>query len=177
METINIPTIMNLNAVLFYADYLSLHDLYIPITDTCKYYIIFGMPINAAYIHGSGPIYNKESKYFKQSVDELQKIYKRTGPEGVISFLQNMCNVFALGNIDGIRMLNCMFYYENKKIKNISRSTYTKYMKNIRYKHVVEEDGVETVINNTKYVEHANIKLDYHDCEEINRIFEKSYDD
>lgn len=168
---------MNLNAVLFYADYLSLHDLYTPITDTCKYYIIFGMPINAAYIQGSGPIYNKESKYFKQSVDELQKIYKKTGPEGVISFLQNICNVFALGNIDGIKMLNCMFYYENKKIKNISRSTYTKYMKSIRYKHVVEEDGVETAISNTKYVEHANIKLDYHDCEEINRIFERSYDD
>lgn len=168
---------MNLNAVLFYADYLSLHDLYIPVTDTCKYYIIFGVPINAAFIHGSGPIYDKESKYFKQSADELQKIYKKTGPEGVISFLQNMCNVFSLGNIDGIGMLNCIFYYESRKIKNISRSTYTKYMKSLQYEHQLEEDGIITTTTNTKYVEHANIKLDYHDSEEINRLFERSNDD
>lgn len=41
---------VSLNAVLYYADYLSLYHTYTPITDTCKYFIIYGTPVNAAYL-------------------------------------------------------------------------------------------------------------------------------
>lgn len=38
------------NTILYYADYLSLRDISIPVTDNCKYYFIHGIPINSAYI-------------------------------------------------------------------------------------------------------------------------------
>jgi len=41
------------NAVLFYADVLSLEDISIPVTDTCKYFYIHNTPINILTIVGS----------------------------------------------------------------------------------------------------------------------------
>lgn len=38
------------NAILYYADYLSLKDTSTTLTDNCKYYFIYGAPINSAYI-------------------------------------------------------------------------------------------------------------------------------
>lgn len=41
---------IELNAILYYADYLSLRTISKPVTDNCKYYFIHNTPINSAYI-------------------------------------------------------------------------------------------------------------------------------
>lgn len=38
------------NMILYYADFLSLKDISIPVTDNCKYYYIHDNPINSAYL-------------------------------------------------------------------------------------------------------------------------------
>lgn len=167
----NILDLLNLNAVLYYADYLSLHDIFIPVTDTCKYYIVYGMPINAAYIAGNTPVYNTTNKYYEQALSELYDIQKKLGQEGVSSFLRNLCNVFAVGNVNGIQMLNCILFYEDKRIKRRARHTYKEYMENIRYTQHIDDEDVGD-IQCTKYVTHTNIKPDYNEAEKINRLFE-----
>ena len=58
---------IELNAILFYADYMSLRDTSIPVTDNCKYFFVFGCPINAAYILDLEPIYDHENKYLLEA--------------------------------------------------------------------------------------------------------------
>lgn len=48
-----------LNAILYYADFLSLKSESIPVTDNCKYFFIHGCPINSAYIVDLEPEYDK----------------------------------------------------------------------------------------------------------------------
>ena len=52
------------NAILYYADFLSLKYESHPVTDNCKYFYIRGVPINSAYILGMTPEYDEERKYY-----------------------------------------------------------------------------------------------------------------
>lgn len=42
--------LIELNAILYYADYLKLKQESKTVTDNCKYYFIYGSPINSAYL-------------------------------------------------------------------------------------------------------------------------------
>lgn len=42
--------LIELNIILYYADYLSLVETSTTVTDNCKYYVVYGTPMNAAYI-------------------------------------------------------------------------------------------------------------------------------
>lgn len=53
-----------LNAILFYADLLSLKRRSIPLTDNCKYFYIHGIPINSLYIINIEPVYDENSEFF-----------------------------------------------------------------------------------------------------------------
>lgn len=46
------------NAILYYADFLSLKYKSHPVTDNCKYFFIHGCPINSAYIVDLEPEYD-----------------------------------------------------------------------------------------------------------------------
>lgn len=52
---------VELNAILFYADFLSLKEISYPITDNCKYFYIYGLPVNSAFIVNVEPEYDKEN--------------------------------------------------------------------------------------------------------------------
>ena len=65
MGTFDFLKAVSLNAVLYYADYLSLYYTSIPVTDTCKYFFIHGVPMNSCYIAGVEPFYDPENQYFK----------------------------------------------------------------------------------------------------------------
>lgn len=52
---------IELNAVLYYADFLSLEHEGIPVTDTCKYFFIYGTPINSACVVNNMPIYDENN--------------------------------------------------------------------------------------------------------------------
>lgn len=168
---------VSLNAVLYYADYLSLYHTYTPITDTCKYFIIYGTPVNAAYLGGNSPVYDEDNIYYKQALDELRKVQQKTGRSGLITFLQNICNVFARGCVNGEQMLDCILYYKTKREKRDAKAKYNEYMNNRLYelKQIVDGESQTTTCN--KYVKHTSIKLNYNDCEKINRLFKGSEDD
>lgn len=103
------------NYVLFYADYLSLRETYIPITDICKYYYLLDCPINAAYVVGLEPVYDVENKYYVQSYGELKQIYDKFNFEALSEFIQNLCNIKAIGVVGGDTVLKCILLYEDKK--------------------------------------------------------------
>ena len=74
---------IELNAILFYADYMSLRDTCTPVTDNCKYFYIHGTPINSCYILDLEPIYDQDNQYFKQSLQEYTLLRDKFGEEGV----------------------------------------------------------------------------------------------
>ena len=61
---------IELNAILYYADYLSLRTISKPVTDNCKYYFIHNTPINSAYIVDLIPFYDEDNLFYKQAKEE-----------------------------------------------------------------------------------------------------------
>jgi len=55
---------IELNAILYYADFLSLKQLSYPVTDNCKYFFIHGVPMNSLYILDLKPNYDENNPYF-----------------------------------------------------------------------------------------------------------------
>ena len=99
---------IELNAILYYADFLSLKARCHPVTDTCKYFFIHGVPINSAFIVDLEPIYNVEDPYFKQAYAEYEIIKNKFGDEGIESFIDDICCIRACGSMDAERMLQCI---------------------------------------------------------------------
>ena len=54
-------TNIELNAILYYADFLSLQHENYPVTDNCKYFFIHGCPINSAFIVDLEPEYDPDN--------------------------------------------------------------------------------------------------------------------
>lgn len=155
----NIQDLYFQSYVLFYADYLSLRDTYTPITDNCKYYYILGMPINVTRLVGYEPVYNKESKYYVQAYQELDQIRNNAGLEALSTFIRDLCNVFALGCINGEQMLKCILCYDTSKARKKAIAKYKEYMKNIKYTQNVRDDDGDIVQEPcTKYIYHTNQK-------------------
>lgn len=75
-------------------------------TDNCKYYYIYNVPINIAYLYDSSPFYDAEDKYYIQSYHELQVLIDKVGLEEVKNFINSICNVKVMGCIDAKTMLN-----------------------------------------------------------------------
>lgn len=152
----NIQDLYFQSYVLFYADYLSLRDTYTPITDNCKYYYMLGMPINVTQIVGCEPVYDKESKYYVQAYQELDKIRNNVGLDALSTFIRDLCNVFALGCINGEQILKCILCYDSSKLRRKAINKYKQYMKDIQYTHIVKNDDGENISEPcSKYVYHA----------------------
>ena len=66
-----------LNAILYYADFLSLKQESKPVTDNCKYFFIQGTPINSAYIVDMEPEYDKDNPYLIQAYQEYQQLEEK----------------------------------------------------------------------------------------------------
>lgn len=142
--------------VLFYADYLSLRDTYTPITDNCKYYYVLGMPMNVTRVVGYDPVFDKESKYYVQAYQELDQIRNKLGFEAISTFVRDLCNVFALGCINGEQMLKCILCYDSSKLRRKALNKYKTHMKNINYLRIIKDDDSNNIQQKcTKYVYHA----------------------
>lgn len=126
---------------------------------------------------GGSPVYDENNEYYKQALQELYQIQSKTGRSGMISFLQNICNIFPRGCVSGSQILDCVVYYKTKREKREAKIKYNNYMSNIQYEINHEEDGDPCTTICTKYVRHTGIKPNYDDCEKINRIFKGSVDD
>lgn len=91
---------IELNAILFYADYMSLREICQPVTDNCKYFYIHGCPINAAFILNLEPEYDETNPYFLQAYAEYNTIRDKYGDEGIESFIDDICAIRACGSVD-----------------------------------------------------------------------------
>ena len=69
---------------------------------------MYGTPINASFIVNTEPFYDHENEYFKQSIQTYNILKDKYGDEGVLSFINNLCNISVCGCIDAIRMLKCI---------------------------------------------------------------------
>lgn len=149
---------IELNAILYYADYLSLKDKSIPITDTCKYFFVYGAPVNAAYLADTQPIFDENNRYFKESLEEYEKLYSKFGTDGVMSFIDNVCNLSARGTVSGEDMLQVIHRYSQKSERTEALKKYNNYKKSIKYTHLINKDNGEFREQEcTKYVAHSEI--------------------
>ena len=131
------------NTILYYADYLSLRDISIPVTDNCKYYFIHGIPINSAYIVDKQPFYDEQNQYIKQAMQECKDIVDYADDNGLESFLERICNLSALGCINAEQMLQCINQYRDKKERKTANKTYRNWKDNRQYYHTVRDDDGE----------------------------------
>ena len=106
--------IVDLNIILYYADYLSLKNSSTTVTDNCKYYFVHKAPINLAYLHNSEPFYDVENQYYVQAYNEYKLLLDNFGKEGVQDFATNICNLAVMGCIDAELMLKQIHQFSSK---------------------------------------------------------------
>lgn len=144
------------NAVLYYADFLSLKEESITVTDNCKYYFIHKAPINSAYVADAQPFYDVHNKYYIQSYNECMSLKDKLGVEGMVDYVKDVCNLAALGCIDAYQMLSCIHHYSTKYDRNQAFKTYEKWINNQIYTHLeTDEKGNPKRTECTRYVAHA----------------------
>lgn len=146
---------IELNAILYYADFLSMKETSTPVTDTCKYFFIHGAPINACYIANVEPMYDPENQYFKQSKEEFEQLRDRFGEAGAMSFIDDICSLKACGTVSGENMLRCIHQYGRKKEFEQALSKYNKWKKDLIFQHIIkDEDGRYKHTTCTKAIAH-----------------------
>lgn len=105
---------VELNCILYYADYLSLKAISRPVTDNCKYFFVHNRPVNIAYIAGVLPEYDENNKYFIQAFQDYNKIKYMFEEEGALSFIDDICFLRACGMVDATRMLQHIHLFSTK---------------------------------------------------------------
>ena len=149
---------IELNAILYYADYLSLQNISQPVTDTCKYFFIHGCPINAAYLSNVEPIYDIENPYLNEAYKQFLLIRDRYQEDGVMSFINDICFIRSCGMVDGMRMLQQIHMFSTKQERKQAIRKYKSWQSELQYTHTVtDEDGKQQQIPCTKYFKHAEI--------------------
>lgn len=146
------------SAILYYADFLSMKECSEPVTDTCKYFFVYGYPMNAAFIGDNKPFYNVENKFYKDSLSQYLLLKEKFGEEGVLSFLDNICNLQASGSVNGEQMLKYIHRFSTRKERAAAFNKYNQYKQNQKYTHVVAGENGPEVRECTKYVAHAEAK-------------------
>ena len=105
----------------------------------------------------SEPVYDVQNKYYVQAYQELTQIRNKVGLQALATFIRDLCNVFALGCINGEQMLKCILCYDSSKLRKKAISKYRVHMKNIEYtQEVCDDDGNIVKEPCTKYVYHVN---------------------
>lgn len=146
---------VEINAILYYADFLSLKKTCTPVTDNCKYFFIYGVPINSAYLVNSSPDYDKENPYFIQAYNEYNAIKDKFGEDGVNSFIEDICSINACGSVDAERMLYHIHWCSNYRERKQAFKAYNQWLQNQKYTHIVfDEDGNPYEKECTRYVSH-----------------------
>ena len=152
---------IELNAILYYADFLSLKAKSQPVTDNCKYFFIHGAPINSAFILDLEPIYDEENPYFEQAKTEYEIIKNKFGDEGVESFVDDICSIKACGSVNAEQMLKCIHQFSTKKDRGTAFNAYYNWRNNQVYTHItINENGDPEEKPCTKYTYHVERMLE-----------------
>ena len=116
-----------------------------------------GMPINCTKIVNSEPVYDVQNKYYIQAYQELTQIRNKVGLQALATFIRDLCNVFALGCINGEQMLKCILCYDSSKLRKKAINKYKQHMKDIQYTHIIKNDDGENISEPcSKYVYHVD---------------------
>lgn len=146
---------IELNAILYYADYLSLRAICKPVTDNCKYYFVHDTPINSAYIVDLEPFYDSTNQFYKQAKLEYEELKNKFGEAGVMSFLENISELKYCGTVGAKQMLKCIHRYSTTIDRKKAFSRYYRWLDKQKYIQFVEdEDGVEQEQECSRYVAH-----------------------
>lgn len=135
-----------LNAILYYADFLSIQYTGTPVTDTCKYFFMRGTPINISYLAGVEPFYNAENQYFKQSLTEYNLIKNKCGDDIVEGFIDGICNLAACGMVDGERMLQVAYRWSPKKRREAAQNKFYEWKNNVFYEHITQDEHGKSIV-------------------------------
>ena len=147
---------IELNAILYYADMLSLKDTSTPVTDNCKWYFIHNTPINSAYIVDNKPIYDENNKYFIQAKEDYIRLKDKFLEEGVVDIIGHICNLAAMGVVNAEQMLKCIHQYSSRRERAQSFSRYYNWRNNQIYTHkTINENGDVVETECSRYVSHA----------------------
>ena len=152
---------VELNAILYYADFLSLKELSIPVTDNCKYFFIYGAPMNAAYIVDLQPFYDEQNPFYQQAYDEYMALRDKFGDDTVVNFVDDICKLKALGSIDGKQMLQCIHQFSSKSERKAAFRRYERWRSHQKYSHLtINDDGNPEEHSCSRYVAHYEHKTD-----------------
>lgn len=152
---------IELNAILFYADFLSLKHTSQPVTDTCKYFFMYNTPVNSAYVAQVEPQYDPNNKYFEKAKQEYLTLRNQFGDEGVSSFIDQICCLKACGTVDAVQMLKCIHHYSSKKERKTALNNYYKWRESKEYSHLtINENGDPEYKKCSKYVAHYERALE-----------------
>ena len=152
---------IELNAILYYADFLSLKAKSQPVTDNCKYFFIHGAPINSAFIVDLEPLYDESNEYYLQALNEYTTIRDKYGDEGVESFIDDVCSIKACGSVGAEQMLQCIHQFSDKREKKQAFNVYYIWRNNQVYTHtVINEDGKPEERPCTRYTYHYERMLE-----------------
>lgn len=144
------------NLILYLADFFSMQEQNIPVTDTCKYFFINRAPLNIQYIATGNIDIDFDNPYVKNSILTLKMLNNNLTEKDAISFVTNLCEIQASGIVDGYRMLQFIYQYDEKMKKKALR-TYRKHTKNQTFTHKVkDDDGEEIEVECSKYIAHAD---------------------
>lgn len=154
---------IELNAILYYADLLSLKDISIPVTDNCKWYFIHNHPINSAYIVNLSPVYDSNNKYFLQAIEDYYRLKDKFLEEGVNDIVGHICNLDVMGCINAEQMLKCIHQYSSRRERAQCFSTYYNWKNNQTYTHKTINDNGDIVEEKcSKYVAHYERSIEGH---------------
>lgn len=149
---------IELNCILYYADYLSLKALSQPVSDNCKYFFVHSHPVNSAYIAGYAPIYDENNKYFIQAYNDFQKIKGMFEEDGALSFIDDICFLKACGMVDAKRMLQHIHLFSSKFERKQAFQEYEQWKINKKYTHqTFNEYGDPKTESCTMFFKHAEI--------------------
>ena len=152
---------IELNVILFYADYMSLKEAGIPVTDNCKYFYIHNTPINAAFILNLEPEYDETNPYFVQAWTECSAIKDKYDDEGLQTFIDEICAIRACGSVDAERMLTRIHQFSDKKTRKQAFGKYREWKNKQYYSHItINENGELQETKCTRYVSHVERMLD-----------------
>lgn len=152
---------IELNAILYYADFLSLKSTGHPVTDNCKYFFIHGTPMNSLFILDLRPVYDEENQFFQQAMAEYQIIKDKFGEDGVESFIDDICCIKACGSVNAIQMLKCIHHYSTKSERKQAFKQYYDWKNNLIYtKTTINENGKSIERQCTKYTYHVERMLE-----------------
>ena len=151
---------IELNVILYYADFLSLQSESHPVTDNCKYFFIHGFPINSAFIVDMEPEYDINNKYMVQALQEFQAIKDKYDEDAAMSFIDDICSIRACGSVDAERMLKCIHQFSTKYEKKQAMTAYYNWKKQQFYSHIIiNENGDPQETQCSRYVKHAEKSL------------------